>query len=471
MDYMIPINQDIQNLQETNQREEEEPNARFTELCQHVRENRSDKTSILLQGPDYSLINDAMAIEFGQAIRENNKVEDLLIETEDINRSSTHGITYFIAKSPSLRRLQLSTRRNTDGVGDQYLIAASLNNKIQEVEIWGIFGALALTSFLRSPREKLVSLTLDFSHLSTDTQETELDADFIANAIGAHPTLKKLHLCSQIHQCFAPKILNHLIDHASIKSLRIDHISNLCSQIIRNILESSTPLQSLELECSGPIDNIMSGLHEHTTVQSVMINLTHQSRKGAIRYVANMLFHNRSVESITLYCWELNDTINILEPLATNSTLKTLEIFRTCEDKEPFEQACQKLAKLLPHATHLKTLKMEGDRLPDSTLANKNLLHGLQGNPSLTSCTISWFDNDEDKIHTFYTTRNEYRTRLSSAKKPEMLMIFNELLTHHECGLSIVFETLRDRDNWFNPLPESEHRPIIQYRRIRRRHY
>ena len=80
-----------------------------------------------------------------------------------------------------------------------------------------------------------------------------------------------------------------------------------------------------------------------------------------------------------------------------------------------------------------------------------DFLRGIERNTTLTSVLIFFTDIDEDNESdiAFYTTRNKYTPSLATSSKALMMEIFETLWTEGNAGLSVVFDTLRGRDDWY----------------------
>lgn len=77
-------------------------------------------------------------------------------------------------------------------------------------------------------------------------------------------------------------------------------------------------------------------------------------------------------------------------------------------------------------------------------------MRGLESNKSLTRVDFDGLE-DLDNIAAieFYTVRNEFAPLLADASKKQMLSVFESAPKYDEAGLSVVFDALRARDDWY----------------------
>ena len=91
---------------------------------------------------------------------------------------------------------------------------------------------------------------------------------------------------------------------------------------------------------------------------------------------------------------------------------------------------------------------------------------------TLTDADVDFFDDDPSKAAVkYYAKRNELRPLLAASSKPKMLLVdFAELEDSLDelTALSLMLETLRDRDDWI-PVSSSPSNIVHQAKKKRRR--
>ena len=123
--------------------------------------------------------------------------------------------------------------------------------------------------------------------------------------------------------------------------------------------------------------------------------------------------------------------VNLIE--SNNPWLEGIQV--VCRD---LRSVCQSVAAL----ENNKTIKSFEVQLFDDLVGNgdeKN--HDKQG-----------IDDDTKRSIAYYTCRNTFVPALAVASKTEMVAIFDTLKSRSE-ATSIIFETLRVRDSWYESTP------------------
>jgi hypothetical protein len=465
----------------------EEKAANLAALCQALQENRLDTSELLLlrQRHRYPALDDAFATQIGAALRGNTVVTYLQIPVELMTASGTVGIARFIASSTSLSRLQLLTARALDvrstrehaAVVDQYISAVSDNGKIQHLEFWPIpmrFGVGPLASCIQANQKSLVSLSFflsSFQHVEDLVMNPSMmvGANFFASVVSALPFLKKLAVCCDRNEHLLVPILTRFVNHASLQKLAIlqwksasTSATQVCNTLV-SLLQSSTPLKGLALDIrANPGDDpnreafnaVFPVLQGHKTLRRLNFFAAPDRDEGAAQ-VAAMLRHNESITYVKLACYSLVGLSTVLEALGTNSSvIKLSVVLSTLHGEALSSEGGRRLIDVLPRTRHLKEMSLmnrSNDRLGEGVQAD--VLCALKQNTSLTRVKIGCLVADPEAQTTieYYTTRNRLAPQLASASKANMLTIFEAaLFDHGDLGLSLVFDTLCVRDDWYD---------------------
>ena len=206
------------------------------------------------------------------------------------------------------------------------------------------------------------------------------------------------------------------------------------------------------------LDHLLHILQQHAKLCSVGVGGLVTGGEE-ITQVVNLLGPNYHLEDLWLPCNDVLVVCDVFEALRVNSTLTFLDVHvEYGDDDDLFRQGLERLGTLLPEINTLKKLIFHcygyyGEEIP------KALIRGFELNTSLVDVRFfdMWESEEGNVAIQFFATRNKYSPRLEAAFKAEMLTIFVEMLEeceereeHKESGLSVVFETLRARDKWFD---------------------
>ena len=271
-------------------------------------------------------------------------------------------------------------------------------------------------------------------------------ATLLAQLGGVLPRLQHLKLVARVHQTNDPR--------------------DVFSRAVCNALDLAVELESFTFWASGGwdgrkvfveravLDHLLQILQQRTKLRSLAPGCEEMTQ------VVNLLGPNYHLEELACSCNDVFASCDVFEALGTNSTLTFLDIDVACGDDDAlFLQGLERLGSLLPEMNTLKKLSVFCDdyfryiqKIP------KALIRGFELNTSLVDvCFHEMIEGKEKAAIEFFATRNKYRSRLEAASKAEMLTIFVEMLEeceereeHKESGLSVVFETLRARDEWFD---------------------
>lgn len=408
----------------------------------------------------------------------NTSVTSLSVFTSAMTLTAADGISRFIAYSPTIDELNLFTSSHPFNIGDQrranvdhFLGAATFNGKIAKLDVHQECGVLALINCLRANRGSLRSLTLSFweGENGLATQQMTEDAETIADAVASLPLLEELSLCDRDDRFFVAPIIDRFIGHPTLTKLCLEHDRTRdedrdrhsdelrVANAVLDVLRSSTPLSCLQCFVDrndpnedGSFRGILHGLHGHKTVRNFTLIVDPTNDQGAAS-MATMLRHNNSIVDLEMNCFSFVGFSYIVDALGTNTAVEHLQVTVVGLDDEASRiKGHRRLAKLLPRLRNLQCLWLQCLSEPLGVTTSADLMRGFELNTSLTDVHIDWYDDDYDNKASilFYTTRNRYAPSLQRASKAEMLTIFEAVLTHGDVGLSVVFETLRARDDW-----------------------
>ena len=260
-------------------------------------------------------------------------------------------------------------------------------------------------------------------------------------------------------------IVPELSEHKSLRhlnfrwrgDLNLIHAAQAATDIdtlflsLHKMLCINTCLESMILDC--PCFTECAILLEALMVNSTLQHLSVQFK---------MLCINTCLESMILDCPCFTECAILLEALMVNSTLRHLSVqfqmdgFEMSIGQEGFQQ----FANALPMVPHLKVLHLE---LPYGTKYSMSfrtsLWKAFQFNRTLTGSRVvsgsiivsGTVINDmvvKDTLD-FYNCRNSFSALLASAA---YMVTFFPGIPDSNAGLSVIFDTLRNRHDWFQEL-------------------
>jgi hypothetical protein len=455
----------------------------FAEMCQQLQENRQDVADASFGNSDRGPFLSERAIRMGRALRGNTELASLSVHVpvRDMSLANTEGIANFIAVSPSLKdlRLIMCVPRHHVGAGeeasnapilDRFLLAAALNGQLRKLLIYNVLGALPLANCLHANRTTLKTLNLSFRGDANGvvvTPEMNASANLLAGAFGTLTSLEEIYIRDQNDLRFVVRILSGLVNHPSLRELDVEGSDGEIRDIneerranaIKDILLSSTPLESLSFHARSndsyeSAKLIFTCLHgQRSSLSTLWLDDdSPESDEGATVF-ADMLRHNTTVETLVVNLYSFVGFSTIVEALVTNSESSLQRLYLTffeMDDEALLKEGCRRLATLLPRLRHLKTLSVDAGEYCFGNIP-ADFLRGLELNKSLTSVSIDDLeDHDVIAAIDFYPLRNELAPRLASASKEQMLSVFESALEYDEqAGLSVVFDALRVRDDWY----------------------
>jgi hypothetical protein len=306
------------------------------------------------------------------------------------------------------------------------------------------------------------------------TAEMINEAEIVANAVVSLCSLQSLTISDEGDQCFTvPLLLTRLTNLRNLRSLTLhlyaDWIGTDKANAIRSLMRSACPIEKLALKhddhwdifedewltWDADLNIILASLHGHTTLRNLVIEMNPVGTVGAMAF-AEMLRHNESIGEVGIIC-SMVGLATIVESLGANSTVRSLEarVSVDVDDAVASKEGIRRLAALLPEIHQvgsLVVLEHYGDDMfeLEGTLVDE-LLQGYKLNTSLTTATVSWINDDAKATIEYCTTRNRYKPALDAALTEAMLTIFEDALNHDQ-GMSVVYDTLRVRDDWYESL-------------------
>jgi len=240
------------------------------------------------------------------------------------------------------------------------------------------------------------------------------------------------------------------------------------AQAIRDTLSSSAYLDRFVFDESARetspvgLDTMLSGLYDHTTIRELgfYTNGT-ENNVGTMHYV-NLLRRNNILD-LLMSCNDVNGVCEVVGSIVDdfNTTLKDL----TCLVHNPvnvefWKEGVRQLGALLPRVRYLKALTLDfcvdDEDTPEMDLILPFLLAGFRDNKSLTQVSVDILRfTDAEKTINFYCARNEFGPCLANTPGNKLFLMSHRLLQRNrtpEEGLSVVYEALRWRDDWFKKI-------------------
>ena len=425
-------------------------------------------------------LTDDRAGQIAWALRGNTTVTGLRLPVHHLTLAGTRGMAHFISSCPSLRWLEITdgfSHRNhnqdfelLEAIVDQFLIAAGINGEIEHLEIINWFGAHAFASCMRGLQDSLSALVIGDAEGFTagdDVQEAIDEAEMVGRAVHGLRSLRRLNIVHGMY--FLVPFLNHFNgEHPNIQVLsfavtRTNETAEL-SQPVRNILAASPRLvefgfyvYQIEDEPMGEdLATVFRALEQHPSLEILKMHFDNRAER-----IVNLLRLNTSLDEIETVCHSVFVLCDILEALTINTTLYRLSVTVQTLPERDWLEGHRRLGALIPRMKDLKSLHFDtnGTQLTMSREASSYLLRGFELNTSLTSVSVEWLrdvdgGNAGSSIE-YYATRNRFGPALAEASKPEMLTIMKGMMETHgepERGLSVIFETLRARDGWYDEI-------------------
>ena len=485
---------------------------RLDSLRQKLRANDPDTVGVYLDlsGRDTRRTMNDEAVLFGHALRSNTVVTRLSL---DLNSRMTveamRGISEFISDdTTNLSEVYFSLARVSGDnishdVANQLLEAVAENGRIQKLTWGGPFSTRSLVLCLTSLRVTLRSLSFEqFCTPAIPAFNARRDAEMLANAVRSLCRLEELFFIGALKIADEPFLtpflnqLGHRDEHPLVlKELGLDGFQGNSEPVARALcqfLAAARDLDHFMFRCvdNGSFGIVLNAIGEQKSIRH--LQLSGRITEEHTARIAHVLRNNPNISSLNLHSSEssLLHVCTIVEALVeTRHQLQhlDLELNREIFGLEAFVAGHQRLGELLPRLTSLKTLGiiMVGDseredvelfELPPGI--EEQFVSGFRDNTSLTTAEISWdvdfqYDPPEsvERAMEFYTVRNRVRPALDGASVAGMLSVFADSnasglgSTHFdypESSLSVVFETLHGRADWF-PDFESVERAIEFY--------
>jgi len=458
--------------------------AAFDSLCQALEENRIDTANVYTWGLG---LTDERAQRLGRALRGNTAVQILHIDIYHLTLAGTSSLSRFVSSSPSLSKVLLTDvfgeenpsvqrRLARMAAANALLAAVSLNERIHDLEHSTLFDAHSLTSCIRGKKSSLVALKLNFCSGNILAENiNEEDAEMLGMAVASLESLEVFSLdcqCNNFTVSFLARLGEVLpkLRSFSIFLRGSEAPNNVFSRALQNTLTAADRLEELGLNLNQDwegqdefVGDVLEGLHRHETLHYLHSDFRFGGE--AFSRVANLLGPDNVLEKLMVDCKDMAGLCGVLEAVGTSTTLKRLEVCVDLEDNELFEQGLQRFGSLLPEITSVKELEIflsfdnvpPVEMIPDANEALEALVRGFELNTSLIDVYVDFgniFDVALQPAINFYATRNKFGPALESASKAKMLTIFEKMEQEEEerledSILSVVFDTLRGRSDWY----------------------
>ena len=379
--------------------------------------------------PDLS-IDDDFLNRAGRALQGNTHVQDLRINVDSATLAGVRYISHFIASSPSISRLYImskrgSTQDRTSGSSAAVrtmLMAASVNCSISTLSISPFACAKHMAVCLHGMKNSLVSLELNALGLRTTMSTVEErweEAAAMGLAVASMLALQELAIschCDNIASRFLdhlepvlPKlrklmVSTHTVNHGEIHEIFID--------AVQKCLLRSVKLEELYFDLKpGPdlgqnistvplLRTVLQQVERHPSIRIFRSNIV--CGEEHIVHVVHLIENNSAVlEEIKVMCQDLPCVLQAVTALEANTVIKSFAINLY-------------------------------DQMVDDVIRKSRYL-----------------DKDTKRCIEYYTTRNAFTPTLAVASKVEMLKTFRRLLDTRSEAMSVIFYTLRSRDNWY----------------------
>ena len=360
---------------------------------------------------------------------------------------------------------------------DRFLAAVAMNGKINTLTLMGPCTAHSLANCLTSLGASLHTLVVSVYGISFPEATAEDDAEMLVSVIRSLSHLEVLDLqCDKMH--FVMPFLNQLGggDGPPLKLKRLDldttdtdtYMPEPLAQAIHQTLVSARLLETFEfcheLNENHPneenLDIVLSSIQQHPSISDVHLS--------GIPFALSvqLLLPNRNIQSLDINCNTLMGVCTIMEAIAAaRHPLRLLKVRGNDFAGEGYAEGLQQIGELLPQLKGLKELNLahEPEDLevldrPPAPVPHQ-LLRGFKLNTSLHRVEMNWplsEDNHVERAIDFYTARNKFSQPLADATTAKMLTIFREDVlgsqSYYESELSVIFETLRVRDDWFDKI-------------------
>ena len=436
-------------------------------------------------------LNEFHAFVVVDALIGTTAVTRLQIDVSQLSILIARNFATFISTNPSFHHLVLGgiSASSDIAVTDCLLDAAANNGTMRQLSC-SDYNVISSASCLEKNHAYLEELTMilkdnDDQGIQIITSERSNEALILEAAYRSLSKLQALRIVCLTSSTVAP-IFFAMVDHPTLNKVDIQVRGQLegagFAQTLKRLICSSTPLQ--KLKCTfvaddhgnvpqGVLEAIVPELSEHKSLRHLNfrwrgdLNLIHAAQAATdidtlFLSLHKMLCINTCLESMILDCPCFTECAILLEALMVNSTLRHLSVqfqmdgFEMSIGQEGFQQ----FANALPMVPHLKVLHLE---LPYGTKYSMSfrtsLWKAFQFNRTLTGSRVvsgsiivsGTVINDmvvKDTLD-FYNCRNSFSALLASAA---YMVTFFPGIPDSNAGLSVIFDTLRNRHDWFQEL-------------------
>jgi len=480
-----------------------EREANFDSLCQKLEANDSGTTEVNFTDDDnncYPQITDARAVRLGRALRGNRVVTTLMFEINNMTLAGVGGMCHFISSNTTslshvwiiledeeVDLIEVRAERIVAMV-DRLLAAVAMNGKINVLRVMGPCTAHSLANCLTSLGASLHRLVFPVYGTSFSEATAEDDAEILASVIRSLSHLEDLDLrCDEV--LFAMPFLNRLgggdgpplkLRRLGLDTMDIDtNMPEPLAQALHRTLVSARLLETFHF-CNGlnennpseeNIDIVLSSIQQHPSISTVYYS---GSTDDGVARIIQLLLPNRNIKSLELHCNTLMGVCTIMEVLVAEShPLRQLNVSGNDFVREGYAEQLRRIGELLPQLKGLKELNLTHDPpgdlevldRPPATPIPHQLLRGFALNTSLHRVETNWPLSEDEHVERaidFYTARNKFSPPLAGATTAKMLTIFREDVlgsqSYQQSELSVIFETLRFRDDWFDKIDGSPRR-------------
>lgn len=422
--------------------------AAFDSLCQALEENQPDVTILDLnnvlvdsaprpEGPLFGIpqrITDEQLTRVGRALHGNTFIQVLQINVTNLAGAGTREIARFIASSPRISRLYIisdhhplvGVNSGSEAAENELLEAASTNDRIHTLSLSESVRSVSLANCLPRMRNSLVTLELSVKNIflanTAAGQYPAEEAETFGLAVASLEALKELAV-----SCSCDFVVASFLNNLGPLLPKLQKLM-ISAQPQFEFEPDSQFIEALQwaLRLATRLDTLFFDLHRNpdftdwwdstelltnTTVQLIArhpsIRVFHSNIvfEGEHAHVVDLIEHNNPMlQEMQIMSKDMTCVRQVVNALKNNTTVQRLEVELSNEDDGEGEG--------------------EDEERPV-------------------------IDDDTKQEIAFYTTRNEFTPALDVATKFEMVTLFETLSRTRSEALSVIFEILRVRDNWY----------------------
>jgi len=205
------------------------------------------------------------------------------------------------------------------------------------------------------------------------------------------------------------------------------------------------------------VDIIFVALRQLNSLKRV--GFYHRTVENAILpVVTDFIRNNSKIKHLELGYPDLDGMCNVMERLAIGSSVKSLMIIgENIRNEANVQVELKRIGNLISRCNTLECLVLvKQNDMETLSSAPDEFIRGFERNTSLKEINIEWFSPESDPMNAlkFFRLRNEKGPLMKEGPMDHSLMdqFENLLVNENNRGLSLVFEVLRERDDWFDKI-------------------